>query len=181
MKMPLQDKVAAANRVNDFLKVVLNQSGLKLKYRITVNPPAAAESEWAHPDILVDFAGPHSALLMERGGDLLNSLEHLTLKVLRLDNDEHERITFDCRNSKAVRREELRMAAEVAAERVRKSGLPYHFAPMNSRERRMLHMVLGKSEDLKTESEGEGSKRCVVLYPKNYSSAPVKPFGRSRR
>ncbi len=179
--MPLKDKVAAANQVNDLLKTILAQGGFKLKYRITVNPPQAADADWAQPDISVDFAGPHSSLLLDRGGELLNSLEHLTLKALHLENEEHDRLSFDCRNSKGVRREEIRMAAEVAAEKVRKSGLPYHFAPMNSRERRMLHMVLGKTDDLRTESEGEGSRRCVVLYPKNYKSGPVKPFGRSRR
>lgn len=179
--MPLKDKVAAANQVNDLLKNILAHGGFKLKYRITVNPPQPADAEWAQPDISVDFAGPHSALLLERGGELLNSMEHLVLKALHLDNEEHDRLSFDCRNSKGVRREELRMAAEVAAERVRKSGLPYHFAPMNSRERRMMHMVLAKSGEFRTESEGEGSRRCVVLYPKDYKAGAVKPFGRSRR
>ena len=179
--MPLKDKVAAANQVNDLLKMILAQGGFKLKYRITVNPPQPPDAEWSQPDISVDFAGPHSALLLERGGELLNSLEHLALKSLRLDNEDHDRLSFDCRNSKAVRREELRMAADVAAEKVRKTGLPYYFAPMNSRERRMLHLVLGKAGDLKTESEGEGSRRCVVLYPRDYKPGAVKPFGRSRR
>jgi len=178
--MPLKDKVAAANQVNDMLKMVLAQGGFKLKYRITVNPPQSPEAEWQQPDISVDFGGPHSALLLERGGELLNSLEHLCLKALRLENEEHDRLSFDCRNSKAVRREELRMAADVAAEKVRKTGVPYHFAPMNSRERRMLHLVLGKSPDLRTESEGEGSRRSVVLYPKDFRPGAVKPFGRRR-
>jgi spoIIIJ-associated protein len=178
--MPLKDKVAAANQVNDLLKMILAQGGLKLKYRITVNPPQPADAEWSQADITVDFAGPHSPLLLERGGELLNSLEHLCLKALRLENEEHDRLSFDCQNSKAVRREELRMAADVAAERVRKTSQPYHFAPMNSRERRMLHLVLGKQADLRTESEGEGSRRSVVLYPKDYRSVAAKPFGRRR-
>lgn len=178
--MPMTDKVAAANKINDLLKLILASGGFKLKYRITVNPPQPQGDDWQQPEITVDFAGPHSALLMERGGELLNSLEHLALKSLHLENEEHDRVSFDCRNSKGVRREELRMAAEVAAERVRKSGMPHEFAPMNSRERRLLHLVLGKSEDLRTESQGEGSRRCVVLYPKNYSSTPAKPFGRRR-
>lgn len=179
--MPLKDKVAAANQVNDLLKNILAHGGFKLKYRITVNPPAPPEAEWAQADISVDFAGPHSALLLERGGELLNSIEHLAVKALRLDQEDHDRVSFDCRNSKAVRREELRMAADVAAEKVRKTGVPFHFAPMNSRERRMLHLVLGKSPDLRTESEGEGPRRCVVLYPKDYKPLAVQPFGRRRR
>jgi len=60
----------------------------------------------------------------------------------------------------------LRMTARVAAEKVRRSGAPYHFAPMSSRERRILHLALRDEHDLRTESSGEGLRRSVVLYPK---------------
>lgn len=180
--MPIQDKVAAANRVNDLLKLVLGQTGFRLKYKITVNPPTKpADGEWEKPEIQVDFTGPDAPMMLERNAELMNSLEHIALKTLHLDNEEHDKISFDCNNSKAVRREEMRMAADVAAERVRKNNTPYRFAPMNSRERRMIHLALSKMEDLRTESEGEGRDRCVVLYPKDYkASPPMKPFGRRR-
>ena len=82
--MPSLDNVAAANKINDLLKVVLSQGGFRLKYRITVNQPSASPEEdlWRSPDILVDMAGPDSGLLLERGAELLNSFEHLALKAL---------------------------------------------------------------------------------------------------
>jgi spoIIIJ-associated protein len=64
------------------------------------------------------------------------------------------------------------MSARVAAEKVRHSGTPYQFAPMSSRERRILHLALRDEQDLRTESEGEGLRRSVVLYPKDYSARP---------
>ena len=67
--------------------------------------------------------------------------------------------------------EELRIAANVAAERVRKTGMPYEFAPMSSRERRIVHLALRDFDDLRTESQGEGMRRCLVVYPKNYKPA----------
>ena len=178
--MPLTDKVQAANRINDLLKTVLSNSGLRLKYKIVVNPPNGGDPSWTPPDIAVDFAGPDVPLLMERNATLMHSLEMLAVKALRLEQDEHDRVSFDCQNSKAVRREELRMAAEVAAEKVKKTGVPYTFAPMNSRERRMLHMTLSNDAELRTESSGEGMRRCVVVYPKDYKPGAVKPFGRRR-
>ena len=173
--MPIQDNVAAANKINDLLKIILSNGGFRLKYRITVNQPALAtsaseEGGWKTPDILVDMAGPDSGILLERGAELLNSFEHLALKALRLEADDHDKISFDCRNSKAVRREELKLAANVAAEKVRKTSVPYEFAPMNARERRMLHLALGNTADLRTESQGEGGRRYVVVYPKNYTA-----------
>ena len=85
---------------------------------------------------------------------------------------EHEKIWFDCRNQRSLRLEELRMAAKVAADKVRSSGTSYQFAPMSSRERRIVHLALREQEDLHTESEGEGTRRFVVVYPKGQEPAP---------
>ena len=117
--MPITDKVASANKINEFLRAVVLTGGLRVKYRITVDPPIAETRDWEKPDILVDFSGPDSSLLLERGGELLRSLELLALEMLRLPGNEHEKICFDCMNHRGMRLEELRLAAGVAAERVR--------------------------------------------------------------
>jgi spoIIIJ-associated protein len=168
------DKVAAANRINEFLQSVVTHGGLHLKYRIVVDPPAL--SEWEKPEIFVDLSGPDSTLLLDRGGELLRALELLAFEILRVPSGEHEKIIFDCKNQRAMRLQELRMAANVAAAKVRETGTPYHFAPMSSRERRMVHLALRDETDLRTESDGEGRDRCVVLYPADY-----KPAGKPAR
>jgi spoIIIJ-associated protein len=183
--MPMTDKVAAANQINDFLKTILANSGLKLKYRISVNPPLPEDAppDASRAEIAVDLAGPDSTLLLERGNALLNALESLSAKMLRLESFEHDKLSFDSRNSKVARKSELKLAAEVAAERVRKSGQPHLFAPMNSRERRLVHLYLSQESDLRTESSGEGPRRAVVLYPKDFKgtvSAPAPSFGGGR-
>lgn len=182
--MPLTDKVAAAKQVNEMLKTVLSTGGFRLKYKIVVDPPATDDEEkWNRPAIAVEFEGPDDSLLLARNAELLNALEHLSLKSLQLERHEHHLVSFDTRNQKEVRKTELKMAAEVAAERVRKSGVPYHFAAMNSRERRMLHLALAQMADLKTESDGEGRDRHVVVFPKDYTPSaqpPRRPFGRRR-
>ena len=60
------------------------------------------------------------------------------MEMLRLPGGEHEKVSFDCMNHRSMRLEELRLAADVAAERVRKTGTPYDFAPMSSREPRKV-------------------------------------------
>src|SRR5438128_8018237 len=161
------NKIESANQLNTFLGGVVKLAGLKLKYRITVDPPLGENRDWERPEILVEFAGPDSPLLLERGGELLRSVEFLALEMLRLPGNEHEKVCFDCMNHRGMRLEELRLAAGVAAERVRKSGAPYEFAPMSSRERRIVHLALRDHADLRTQSEGEGLRRYVVVYPKN--------------
>jgi spoIIIJ-associated protein len=174
------NKIESANQLNAFLAGVVKHAGLKLKYRITVDPPMAEDRDWERPEILVEFAGPDSSLLLERGAELLRSMELLAMEMLRLPGNEHEKINFDCMNFRATRLEELRLAARVAAEKVRHTGVPYEFAPMSSRERRIVHLALRDEHDLRTESTGEGLRRSVVLYPKDYQSAPQPTFRRRR-
>jgi len=163
------NKIESANQLNAFLGGVVKHAGLKLKYRITVDPPVPEDRDWERPEILVEFAGPDSTLLLERGAELLRALELLAMEMLHLPGNEHEKVSFDCMGHRRARLEELRMSARVAAEKVRQTGSPYHFAPMSSRERRILHLALRDEHDLRTESDGEGLRRSVVLYPKDYS------------
>ena len=177
--MPIPDKLAAAKKINEFLQSVVSLGGLRLKYRITVDPPIPDNRDWEKPEILVDFSGPDSTLLLDHGGELLRALELLAIEMLRLPSGEHEKISFDCRNHRSMRLEELRMAASVAADKVRKTGAPYYFAPMSSRERRIVHLALRDHSDLRTESDGEGLRRCVVVYPADYKPAGGKPAPRT--
>ena len=177
--MSIPDKVAAANKINGFLQAVVTHGGLRLKYRIVVDPPLPENRDWEKPEILVDFSGPDSPLLLDRGGELLRALELLALEILRLPSGEHEKVCFDCQNRRSMRIQELRTAADVAAEKVRKTGTPYHFNPMSSRERRIVHLALREEADLHTESEGEGANRRLVVYPKDYKGAPGRPQPRT--
>jgi len=177
--MPIPDKIAAANKINEFLKGVVANTGLRLKYRITVDPQVADDRDWERPEILVEFAGPDSPLVLERGAELLRAVELLAIEMLRLPGNEHEKISFDCMNHRAMRLEELRMAAGVAADKVRKTGVPYEFAPMSSRERRIVHLALRDQSDLHTESQGEGMRRHLVVYPKNHRPGGSKPAART--
>jgi spoIIIJ-associated protein len=165
------NKIESANQLNGFLNGMVKHAGLKLKYRITVDPVISDDRDWERPDILVEFAGPDSSLLLGRGAELLRSMELLAMEMLHLPGNEHEKISFDCMGHRKARLEELRMSASVAAEKVRQSGTPYHFAPMSSRERRIVHLALRDEQDLTTESEGEGLRRSVVLYPKDQKSS----------
>src|ERR1700723_1823731 len=173
------DKLAAANKINEFLRAVITHGGLRIKYRITVDPVLPENRDWERPEIVVDLAGPDSPLLLDRGGELLRALELLALEILRLPSGEHEKISFDCKNQRSMRFQELRMAASVAAEKVRQTGTPFHFAPMSSRERRIVHLALRDLTDLRTKSDGEVFNRCVVLYPADYKPATSKPARRT--
>lgn len=167
--MPIDDYADAAQKIAAFLKNLTTTGGLRLKYRIIAGAGAQDPDGLESREIYVEMAGPDAPLLTQRGGELLRALEHIAAKIVRLEIEEHDKISFDANNFKAIRARELRLAAETAAQRVRANGQPYSFAPMSSRERRMLHLAFRAFEDLETESSGEGMRRFVVVYPKGVS------------
>jgi voltage-gated potassium channel len=138
--------------------------------------PVETKEEGGSPRHLPDIV-----LGVVRGGELLRAFEQVALEMLRLAPDEHELVLFDCQSFRARRKQELRLAAQVAADKVRASGSPYAFAPMSSRERRLVHIALRDREDLRTESAGEALQRYVVVYPKDYTGKPPAPAPSRRR
>ncbi len=180
--MPITDKIAAAKKISELLNNVFATGDFRLRYKITVDPVVGADREWERPEILVELSGADSSLALENGGELLRAFEHIALEMLRLAPDEHEKISFDCQNFRSARLQELRLAADVAAQRVRETGIPYAFAPMSSRERRILHLAMRDCDDLRTESAGEAAERHVVVYPKDYKGTPpARPMSHRRR
>jgi spoIIIJ-associated protein len=163
--MPLNDKVEDAKHIDALLKKLISLAGFQLKWRITVDP-VLPEGSLEKPSILVELGGPDSPSVLARDGELLRALESIALKSLRLEHEEHELVIFDCRNFRSGRLDELKQAADHAAERVRETGAPFKFSPMSSRERRILHLALKEHDDLTTQSEGEGMRRFVVVSPK---------------
>ena len=164
--MPIVDHAAAAQKIAAFLKILTTTGGLRLKYKITAGAGARDPDGLEAREIYVEMSGPDAVLLTQRGGELLRALEHIAAKIVRLEAEEHDIVSFDANNFKALRARELKLAAETAAERVRGTSQPYSFAPMSSRERRMLHLAFRDYTDLETESSGEGLRRFVVVYPK---------------
>jgi spoIIIJ-associated protein len=176
--MPIDNLQQAARQVADFLNSVIRLGGLRLKYRISASP-APADSESAGQEILnVEILGQDAPMLTARGGELLRALEHIAIQILRLDVREHDLVSFDALNFKALRQQEIELQAQTTAEKVRQTGTPYSFPPTNSRERRMLHLAFKPIEDVETHSLGEGQERYLVVYPKGRTDlpAPIPPM-----
>src|SRR5271156_5408216 len=171
--MPIEDHAASANKIAGFLQMLVKTGGLRVKYRITAGAGAADPDGLEAREIYVELAGPDAYLLTERGGELLRALEHVAAKVIRLEPEEHDKVSFDANNFKAIRARELKLSAETAAERVRQTGQPYSFTPMSSRERRMLHLAFRDYEDVETSSTGEGLRRFVVAHPKGFDTSKL--------
>jgi spoIIIJ-associated protein len=158
------DHDVAGAELGRFLDATIGAAHFDLRYRIE-RPEAVAGAELESPEIVVVFDGPDRDLLLERGAELLKALEYIAVRWLRLDPQFHDRVRFDCGNYRASRMAELRLSAEVAAQRVRETRVPFRFNPMTPRERRIIHLVLKDQSGVRTSSEGLGDERRVVLFP----------------
>jgi spoIIIJ-associated protein len=149
-----------------FLRLVVQQMKLDVHYEIRATPPGANPgASAAAPEVHVAFRGRDEALLLERNAELLLTIEYLALRCLHLDPQAHDFVHFDCAEFRATRLAELKLSAQVAAQRVREMHQPFRMNPMNARERRVVHLALQGVPGVRTGSEGEGERRQVVIYP----------------
>jgi spoIIIJ-associated protein len=161
-------------RLDQFLNPLLTHAGLALSYelRSSENPHPEVEN----PDVTVNFAGEDVELLLANRGELLLALEHLSMEALRLPAEDHSLISFDANDYRLLRVEELRMSALAAAEKVKSTHVPFHFNPMSSRERRVIHLALRNETELRSESVGVGPGRAVVIVPSDMPTPPAPPM-----
>jgi spoIIIJ-associated protein len=181
--MPIDDLQQAAQKIAGFLNSLNKLGGMRLKYRISAGDGASEGAE-SH-QLSVELTGPDVQLVIQHNGELLRALETIAAQILHLDQREYAAISFDAANFKALRAQELRLSAETAAEKVRKSGIPFSFPPMNSHERRLLHLACKGLDGIESASMGEGPNRFLVVFPEGKTdlpvTPPVKPRGFGRR
>jgi spoIIIJ-associated protein len=158
------NRSAAAEALRKFLEETIRSGKLDLK--ADVRPlDADANPEEGGAEIFADLSGRDKDLLLERGAELLQSIEHLAHRALRLEPPFQDKIFLDVAGYRALRVEELKMMARAAAERVQTSRQPFTLNPMNSRERRIIHLALQSVSGIRTESIGVGPNRQVVIHP----------------
>jgi len=158
------DRQAAAEALRQFLESMVRVSGLELT--VSVRPvPVEGAGSGGEVEVLADLDGKDKEILLERGAEVLKAFEHLAFRALRLEPAYHEKVHIDSGGYRALRFEELRMTARVAAERVQSSRQPFRLNPMSSRERRIVHMELKDMTGVRTESAGVGEERQVVIHP----------------
>lgn len=190
---------AAEATINDFLET-LRAAGMRFDYVVrqpapatlplatvddgepldlsaaTASAPVPASNSAAAPtmpQLHIDFSGPDAALMIERGGELLHAMESLAAGILRLEPEQNDQISFDALGFKGDRQAATERTAQQGIDAVSTTGKPFVFPPMNSRERRMLHLVLATS-GFPTASSGDGPRRFVVVYPLGVTPTPER-------
>ena len=144
-----------AKKIVDFINLILKESQLHL----------TAQAEETEDSFRVQIRGADVPILLGHNAEFLDALEYLGNRLLSKDREEETHIIFDSGNYRARREKELQMMAAVAAERVRTTKTPFAFDPMSPGERKIIHLALNGDTTVKTESQGNGENRRLVVFP----------------
>jgi spoIIIJ-associated protein len=164
---PLKEMLPEDASIEEFaveaLRQVLGHMGVNAA--IDVPEPESEESAEEEPLVLnIRSDDPDTlSLLIGRRGETLSSLQLLVSLIVSKQAGSRERIIVDCENYRERREHNLRSMAARIADQVRRSGRPIMLEAMPPNERRIIHMALSETDDIATESTGEGDQRRVVV------------------
>lgn len=113
----------------------------------------------------INIQSPEAAFLIGRSGENLKAIQHLCRAVITRQLDQPLQFIIDVNDYQRNRLELIKEMALDAASDVVGQKEPRWLAPMNAYERRLVHMVLAETPGIKTESEGEGDERRIVIRP----------------
>lgn len=126
---------------------------------------AEVDESISHDEITVELTGDDMGLLIGRHGATLEALQDLTRAVVKHQTGSWPSVTVDIEGYQERRRETLTQRARSLADKVTRSGRPVDMPPMSAAERKVVHEVIAEYPGLRTESEGFGPDRHIVIHP----------------
>jgi len=105
-------------------------------------------------------------LMIGRRGETLRSMQFLLNTIVQRTSGRWPQLVVDVGNYRQRRQESLESLARRMAEQVRTTRRPMPLEPMQSYDRRIIHMVLREDQTVYTESSGEGENRRITIFPR---------------
>jgi spoIIIJ-associated protein len=109
--------------------------------------------------------GRDKARIIGRDGQVLDAIQHLAIAAAANEGFVNDRIVVDVDDYRERRDARIHEDAKEAISEVLQKKVPVDLPPMNSRDRRMVHMIAAAVDGVTTESLGEGDERYVRLIP----------------
>jgi spoIIIJ-associated protein len=113
-----------------------------------------------------NITGGDSALLIGKRGQTLEAIQYVVEKIANKKRTERIKIIVDVEGYLESRKDNLEKLAKRLAEKANKVGKPMTIEQMNSHDRRIVHLLLKKNNNVRTQSIGEGHYRKLMIFPK---------------
>ena len=133
-----------------------------LGLKVDVKPEPSGDEELFPNRLVLD--GPDAQWLLAGKGQALDALQFL-LHEAQGERDEAHLVHLDVQAFRLFRMKELKAMAAVAAQKARTFG-SHSFSSLSPRERRWVHLVIAREQDLLSESEGTGTFKTLKVIRK---------------
>lgn len=111
----------------------------------------------------INLEGEDGGVLVRRGGEGLQALQHIVATAFRKQLGDDNRIVIDCNGFRRDKDAELRQMARFIAEKARSSGMPQEMGPLNPYERRIVHLAIAEDPTVTSESIGDAFLKTVII------------------
>jgi spoIIIJ-associated protein len=143
-------------RISEFVQQVVSAMGLLLTASVEETPEATR----------INLAGEDGGVLIRRGGEGLQALQHVVATAFRKQLGDDTRIVIDCMDFRRDKDAELRQMASFMAEKARSTGAPQEMGPLNPYERRIVHLAIAEQGNMTSESIGDAHMKTVIISTK---------------
>jgi spoIIIJ-associated protein len=131
-----------------------------------IDMEATVEIREEEERIILDIKGDGSGLLIGRRGQTLNALQYIINKIASRDPEDKRQVIVDTESYRERRNQSLVDLARRLSEKAKQKGVPVTTGPLDSSDRRIVHLALKDDAGLSTKSKGEGVYRRVVITPR---------------
>lgn len=115
--------------------------------------------------IAADVAPDNTGLFIGQKGETIDALQYLVNVSAFRERPIFKRVVLDAEGYRQRRVEAIQGMAHRTARRAVRERRTVEMPPMNSSERRVVHLYLSENPDVSTESEGSGDNRRVKVSP----------------
>ncbi|MBM3777202.1 MAG: KH domain-containing protein [Acidimicrobiia bacterium] len=144
---------AQTTKMAEFVQEVVRAMGLTLVATVEESPDGAR----------INLEGEDGGLLIRRGGEGLQALQHVVATAFRDELGDGQRVIVDCLGYRREKDAELREMARFAAEKVRRNGIQQEMGPLNPYERRIVHLAIAEDPAVTSESIGDAYMKTVII------------------
>jgi spoIIIJ-associated protein len=139
--------------ITAFLQNVVAAMGMTLTTSVEETPEGTR----------INLEGEDGGVLVRRGGEGLQALQHLVATAFRRQLGDDNRVVVDCNGFRKDKDLELKQMARYMADKARSSGLPQEMGPLNPYERRIVHLAIAEDTGVTSESIGDAFMKTVII------------------
>jgi spoIIIJ-associated protein len=148
--------MALMTEITDFVQNVVNAMGVTLTTSVEESPEGTR----------INLEGEDGGVLVRRGGEGLQALQHLVATAFRRQLGDDNRIVIDCNGFRKEKDAELKQMAKFMAEKACSTGAAQEMGPLNPYERRIVHMAIAEFPGAASESIGDAFMKTVIISSK---------------